>query len=143
MTDSPNNKPHISFWLIGTLALIWNLLGAINFIVQMNPDMVAAMSEEHKVLINGRPLWGTIAFAIAVFGGALGCILLLLRKALALIVFVVSLLGVMIQLAPSFKLAGEINMTPSSIFMMMVMPLIISAFLAWYTLQTQSKGWIK
>ena len=143
MSDTSNNKPHLSFWIVGILALVWNLLGAINFIAQMNPEMVAAMSEAHQVLINGRPLWGTIAFGVAVFGGSLGCILLLMRKSLAVFAFVASLLGVMIQLAPNFKLAGEINMTPTGILMMLVMPLLIAAFLAWFSLQTQNKGWIK
>ena len=143
MPEASDHRPHLSFWLIGALALIWNLLGAINFIMQMNPEVVASMGEEHRVLIEGRPLWGTIAFGVAAFGGTIGCILLIMRKALAVWLFVASLLGIMIQLAPNFKLADEVRMTAFGIFMMMVLPLLVAAFLAWYANQTHSKGWIK
>jgi hypothetical protein len=143
MTEISNNRPHISFWLVGVLALIWNLMGVINCFGQMNPEMVASMAESHQAIINGRPIWGTIAFAVAVFGGAIGCILLLMRKAAALYLFIASLLSVMVQLIPNFKLAGKVQFSAGELLMMMVMPLVVAAFLAWYASQTQNKGWIK
>lgn len=142
MTDS-SNKPHISFWLVAVLALIWNLMGVINFFGQMSPKMVASMAESHQAIINGRPIWGTISFALAVFGGAIGCILLMMRKAAALYLFVASLLGVMIHLIPNFNLAGKVQFSAGELLMMMVMPLVVAAFLAWYASQSQNKGWIK
>jgi len=74
-------KPHWSFWVICIVALIWNVMGSINFIMQTNPEMLANYPETAQSLIASRPLWATIAFAIAVFGGALAEILLLLKKA--------------------------------------------------------------
>ena len=73
-----DNKAHWSFWVISVLMLIWNLMGCINFFVQMNPDMVASYQETEQAIIKDRPIWATAAFAIAVFGGALGCLLLML-----------------------------------------------------------------
>ena len=60
---------HWSFWAIGTVALIWNVMGAINFIAQMNPDMLAAFRESERAIIENRPAWATGIFAVAVFGG--------------------------------------------------------------------------
>ncbi len=142
MTEISNNRPHISFCILGALALIWNLMGVINFFGQMNPEIVASMPEPQQIIINERPIWGTIAFGLAVIGGAIGCILLLLRKSIAQVAFVISLLGIMIQLAPNFKLAGEVKMTPVGIFLILLLPLLVAAFLAWYASQTQNKGWI-
>jgi hypothetical protein len=62
--------------------LIWNVLGCVNFFAQMNPDMVASYRESEQAIIQGRPLWATVGFAVAVFGGALGCVLLLFKKRL-------------------------------------------------------------
>ena len=80
MNDETIGGVHWSFWAIGVVTLIWNVMGAINFVVQMNADMVAAMPETHRAIIESRPVWATGGFAIAVFGGALGCLLLLLRE---------------------------------------------------------------
>lgn len=143
MTNNDTNKPHLSFWIIGILALLWNLIGAMNFIGQLNAGFVSTLPETHQAIIEARPIWGTIAFAVAVFGGLLGSVLLLLRKRIAAYLFVASLLGVMIQLIPNFKLAGEVDFPAGELFMMMVMPLLAAAFLAWYASQTQGKGWIK
>ena len=73
-------KMHWSFWVVSVLLLIWNVLGCINFFLQINPDMVSSYRETEQAIIQGRPLWATIGFAIAVFGGALGCVFLLLKK---------------------------------------------------------------
>ena len=83
MKDESVGGVHWSFWIIGAVALIWNVMGFINFFGQMNADALAAMPKAQRAIIEGRPAWATGAFAIAVFGGALGCLLLLLRKSAA------------------------------------------------------------
>lgn len=59
--------------------LVWNVPGCINFLVQMDPDMVASYREFERAMIHGRP-WATTGFAVAAFCGALGCLMLLLKK---------------------------------------------------------------
>ena len=83
MNDETVGGVHWSFWAIGAVTLIWNVMGVINFLVQMNADALASFPESHRAIVGGRPAWATGAFAIAVFGGALGCLLLLLRKSAA------------------------------------------------------------
>jgi hypothetical protein len=68
-------------------------MGVMNFIVQMKADALASFPESHRAIIEGRPTWATGAFAIAVFGGALGCLLLLFRQSAAYYLFIASLLG--------------------------------------------------
>jgi len=128
---------HRSFWAIGAVALIWNVMGVINFFMQMNPDALADYPEAARSLVEGRPVWATGAFAIAVFGGALGCLLLLLRKSAAYYVFIVSLLGVIVTNIHAFGIAGSTEIWVGSL-----MSLVVSAFLIWYSKQAESKGWI-
>lgn len=45
-----------SFWVIAAIALIWNAMGIVNFISQMNPDAVAEMPEQYRAIIGARPL---------------------------------------------------------------------------------------
>lgn len=133
---------HWSFWAIGAITLIWNVMGVINFMMQMNADMVATMPETHRAIIEVRPAWATGAFAIAVFGGALGCLLLLLRKTAAYYLFIASLLGVIVTMTPHLDMIGSTVNDPFEIVMMIVMPLMVAVFLIWYTKQAMYKGWI-
>ena len=143
MNDKTVGGVHWSFWVIGAIALIWNVMGVINLFVQMNADALAAMPEAQRAIIEGRPAWATGAFAIAVFGGALGCLLLLLRKSAAYYLFIASLLGMIVHMIPYLGMAGStIDFGPFEISMYILMPLAVAAFLIWYSKQAESKGWI-
>ena len=48
---------HRSFWAIGAVVLIWNVMGCINFFMQMNPDALADYPEAVRSLVEGRPGW--------------------------------------------------------------------------------------
>ena len=134
---------HWSFWVISAIALIWNVMGIMNYFAQMNADMVASMPETHRAIIEGRPAWATGGFAIAVFGGALGCVLLLVRKSAAYYVFIASLLGVIGTMIHTLGIGSStIDFSSFEIFMMVLMPLVVAAFLIWYAKQAKSKGWI-
>ena len=75
-------KPPVWFWIISILALIWNSMGVNQYLQQAyNTEAFKSMvSTEELEMIGQLPTWYTAVFAIAVFAGALGCILLLLRK---------------------------------------------------------------
>lgn len=140
MSDSKTSGVHWSFWVIAAVALIWNLMGAMNYVMQMNADAVASMPETHRAIIDGRPAWATGGFAIGVFGGALGALLLLLRKSAAVYVFVASLIGVVVTMIHTLGLGlafGAFEMV-----MMVVMPIVVAGFLIWYAKQAECKGWI-
>ena len=143
MNDETVGGVHWSFWAIGVVALIWNVMGVVNFFMQMNPDALAAYRESERAIIEGRPAWATGAFAIAVFGGALGCLLLLLRKSAAYYLFIASLLGVIVTMTHTVGIFGPtIDFSPFEILEIILMPLVLAAFLIWYSKQAENKGWI-
>lgn len=130
-------KPHWSFWVICIVALIWNFMGSINFVMQTNPRMVANFSEAAQSLIASRPLWATIAFAIAVFGGVLAELLLLLKKSVAYYLFVASFLGALITNIHTFQVSSAVDIWVGSL-----MSILIAAFLIWYSKLVKRKGWV-
>ena len=77
---------------------------------------------------------------IAVFGGALGSILLLLRKAAAYYVFIASLVGVVVTMIHTLGIG--IDFGPGEMLGILLMPLVVAAFLIWYSKQAQNKGWV-
>ncbi len=138
MNDETVGGVHWSFWTIGAIALIWNVMSVIKFFWQMNAYALAAMPEAQRAIIEGRPAWATGAFAIAGFGGALGCLLLLLGKSAAYYLFIASLLGVIVTMTPYLGMAD----VQVEVWMGSLLSLVVAAFLIWYSKWAESKGWI-
>ena len=142
MGDEAKTAVHGSFWLIGVLCFVWNLGGVMAYLGQTDPEAVARMPESARTMIEGRPIWATGAFATAVWGGALGCFLMLLRKSIALYVFVASALGVLVQMTYELGAAGSTDsFGPGSIAMAIMIP-AIALFLIWYTRYTTNRNWL-
>lgn len=82
-------------WATAGLGLAWNAYGIVQFVASLSatPDglMAQGLTEAQAAVMLGYPAWMTVAFAIGVFGGAVGCALLMMRSSLALPVFAVSL----------------------------------------------------
>jgi len=74
---------------------------------------------------------------LAVFGGLVGDVLLIVRKPLAYYLFIASLLGVIVTNIHTVQVSSDMNILVGS-----VMSLVVSAFLSWYTKTTKQKGWL-
>lgn len=140
MNRNNENNVHWSFWFIATFMLLWNVMGCINFFIQMNPDMISSYRENEQAIINGRPVWATVAFAVAVFGGGLGCILLMLKKSVSFYLFIGSLIGVIITM--NHTLGIGIDFSIGEMIGFILMPIVVAAFLIWYSKYSERKGWI-
>lgn len=110
------SKAPVWLYIVAVIALLWNLLGCVAFVgdLRLTAADIAQMPAEHQALYAARPAWAVAATAVAVFGGVLGCIALLMRKKWALPMFVLSLIGLIAQdiglfvLADAIKLAGPV-----------------------------------
>lgn len=143
MTENTTLKAHWSFWVIVIFALLWNIGGSINYLMQTNLEFVASLPNTHKAIIEGRPVWATGGFALGVFGGVIGSLLLLLKKYFSLYVFVVSLTGIAITMIHTINVANSVTtFTFSEIFVMIALPVIVAALLIWYTIMARRKSWI-
>ncbi|MGI9221244.1 MAG: hypothetical protein ACR2QS_09445 [Woeseiaceae bacterium] len=127
-----------SFWVIASVGLLFNLMGCVNFISQFNAEMVASMPDAYRLIIESRPMWATVAFAIAVFGGAIGCVLLLLRKSAAINLLGLSLAGAVAAQLPAI---GNVEL-PMQAWVGWVSQLVIGALLLWYAVWASGKKWL-
>jgi hypothetical protein len=65
-----------------------------------------AQSDAHKALLGTRPAWATAAYAIAVFGGVLGCVALLMRRRWALSLLLTSFVALLVHQTWNFIGSG-------------------------------------
>ena len=123
------------FTIIAIAALLWNLLGCFAFVsdLRVSADDVARMAPAQQALYHARPAWAIGATALAVFGGAFGCIGLLLRKRWALPLFVLSLVGILAQdfglfvLVDGAALAGPVALVLQGLVLAIAIGLIVLA----------------
>ena len=140
MNERETGSVHWSFWVIGAVALVWNAMGVLNLVMQMNPDVLATYPESHQTIVANQTGWIAASVTVAIIGGAIGCVLLLLRKAGAVYLFYASLIGTIIVVARTLSL--PIELSSSDIVLIIVMPVVVAALLAWYSRWTAMRGWI-
>ena len=133
-----------SFWITSGLLLVWNLMGVMAYLMQvtMSNETLDALPEAQRDLYLNTPAWATAAFAVAVFGGTLGCVFLLIRKSWAVPIFILSLMGIATQMFHAFVLSPALEVLGAG---GLVMPVLVTAgaiFLIWYARKAQSMGWI-
>ena len=92
-------------WLavVALLGLGWNLFGVYQFIVSSGGTLESltkqGMTLEQAQLYLGLPLWMSVSFAIGVFGGVAGCLLLWRRRRIAVPVLALSLVSCLVLYA--------------------------------------------
>lgn len=135
-------------WFLGVAiaALIWNLLGVFAYLGQMylmsNPEMLAELSVDEQNLYKNTPIWATIGFTLAVWGGALGSLLLILKKKAAKPVLIVSLAGILVQMYHSFFISNNFEVYGPGAAVMPVMIIIFGIGLVWLSDKSVKEGWL-
>lgn len=92
-------KPTAIFWVVAIVALLWFLMGCAAYVYGhyvTTEELLPIYGEKGTEIVQGRPVWQVAAWAIAVFGGLLGSLGLLLRKSWSRILFVLALIGAVV-----------------------------------------------
>lgn len=140
---SATNKPGITFWIIGIIALLWNGMGVYNYMQQAfkTEAYMAELSMEQVAFMDDLPAWLTALFAIAVFAGLLGCVRLLTRKKQAVVIFLVSFISATInQLYWAFGTNATEVFSEKMPYLMPILVIAIAAFLVWYSRDQRARG---
>ena len=143
MLEKSNNKAPAWFMIAAVILLVWNLFGVMAYIMQvtMSPDALAALSDEERLLFETTPAWATAAFAVAVNGGALGCLLLLLKRNLAGFFLQLSLAGVLVQMFHSFFMSESYAVYGPGGMAMPVMVIVVAIYLVILAAIAKTNGW--
>ena len=146
MSDIINGKPPASFWIIGAVALVWNLIGLAFYYMQVTAteEMLSVAYEDAEVeFIQAIPAWATAGYGAAVTFGVLGCLLLLFRSGWAIPSFIVSLIGILVQDVYGFLIADAIGVFGTGSLVLPLVVLVVAVVLIVYSRGAKAKGWLR
>jgi hypothetical protein len=145
MESSDKTSPPVWFWVISIIALLWYLMDMSAFFMRvfMTDDAIKTMPENQQHLYRNMPLWVNTVFAGEVFGGALGCVGLLLRKKWAMYLFVVSILGVLSQTFHVYFLSDAISTMGTPAIVMPLLAILIGIGMIVLAKSAMTKGWLR
>lgn len=97
-TSVPPARTPWHLWVIGILGTLWNAVGAFDYFMTQtkNEAYLARFTEEQLDYFYSFPSWSIAFWALAVWGGVLGTLLLLFKRKLAVPVLLVSLVSMVV-----------------------------------------------
>lgn len=131
-------------WAVGIVSLLWNAIGAYDYSMthlqgaQYMADM--GMQGDAIAYIEALPAWATGAWALGVWGSFIGSILLLLRSALAVWSFVVSLVGVAAMTIYNLGVEVPASMSSPGMVAFEWVIKIVVVLLLWYSWRMKQRG---
>lgn len=133
------------YFPVVVLALLWNLLGCAAYLadVTVSAETLAKMTPEQQALHAARPAWAVAATATAVWGGAAGCIALLLRRRWATPLLALSLAGIVVQDFALFVLARDLVKPKPAAFILQALVLAVGVGLVALARTASARGWMK
>ena len=97
LTPTRSSRVPTWLWAASGLGILWNLYGVYQYVGTFTESgkaaMTSGMTASQAAIYLSLPAWISAVFAVGVFGGTIGSVLLALRLRTARAVFAVSLVG--------------------------------------------------
>ena len=142
MSEQTSPQPVAGWFKIAAIgSVLFMALGCVSYLMQVTADP-AALDPDQRAMLEAAPTWMWAAFAVAVWTGLAGTILLLLRKRLAVPFLAVSLLAVLVQFS-AYLLVGRLRdlMSLNGLAVPLII-LILTWTIFWFARNSQKKGWL-
>jgi hypothetical protein len=129
---------------VAWVALLWNVMGCAAFVsdLMLTPEAIAQLSAAQQALYAARPAWSVAATGLAVIGGAVGCIGLIMRKRWALPALALSLFGVLLQDASLYGMSSAAAPIDTTSLVLQTLVLVVAIALLWLARRAVNQGWM-
>ena len=141
MSESSVKTPG-HFWAVGLVALLWNLIGALDYTAtQLRIESyMGQFTPEQLEYFYGFPSWAVACWAIAVWGSLLGSILMLLRQRLAVPVFGIAIVAMALTTVQNYLLSEGLRIMGSGAAVFSAVIWFIALFLFFYSRAMATRG---
>lgn len=130
-------------WVIGVTGSLWSVMGLLSFgLTQMRVEAIMSrFPPQQRAYFESFPAWAVGSWAIWVFAGLIGCIMLLFRNRLASPVLLASLVATIVtNLGGLLLLGGMEVMRETEGLGMTAIPILLAAGLAYYARRMSRRG---
>lgn len=148
MTESGEMRVETSvagwYWIAAIAALLFELVGCFFFYVEfrMSSGDLAALPLDQRAMLEARPDWYYVAFALAVGLGLVGALGLLLRKAWSSPLLLASFLFAVLQFSSVLIVPAMRDSTPSDALAVPIV-VIICCYGIWQLAKlARRRGWL-
>ncbi len=134
------------FWIVVIFFLLWNIMGVGSFFMHtfISNEALDALPTAEKELYDSYPLWTTIVFAIAVFGGFFGSIGLVFRKKWSKLAFIISICAIILQMIHNVFFTKSIEVYgPGQAATMPILVVVFGVIIIWFSMLGIKKKWLK
>ena len=135
------------FWILAILFLLWNILGVLSFIGDLNStkeslEAMEAYSDREIELMLSLPSWTKVFYGLATFSGLIGAIGLIMKKRFAVPLFVTSLCAAVFHHAYIYTTteAMSVMQMPSKIMSLVVISTCVLQL--WFSRKARSRAWL-
>jgi hypothetical protein len=123
-------------------SMLFMAFGCIMYLMHVLADP-AVMPLEQRAAYEAEPLWVTAAYAISVWIGLAGAVMLVLKKKLAEPLLMVSLAAVLIWLAGLLLVTGlRENMSANDLIVAIVVT-ALTWTIFWFARHSRQRGWLR
>jgi hypothetical protein len=143
MTDNRESMPVPAwFTLAGIGAVLFEAFGVYSYLVQVTTDP-NSLPIDQRDLVLAMPSWMTAAYAVAVWVGLAGALLLLMRRRLAAPLLLVSLLAGIVQFGALLVVPALKNLVGSDDLLVPFVILVL-CYVIWHLAwQARKSGWLR
>jgi putative Mn2+ efflux pump MntP len=143
MDDHYAPRPVAAWYTPAAIAsLLFMVMGCIMYLMHVFADP-AQMPPDQRTAYEALPIWVTAAFAISVWAGAAGALMLVLRKKYAEMLLLVSLVAVLVWLG-GMMLTTQVreNMSANDLLMAIVI-VALTWTIFWFARHSRQREWLR
>ena len=130
------------FTLAAIGALLFELFGCFMYLMQVRVDP-ASLPVDQRALWDAAPSWMIAAYAVAVWVGLIGAILLVMRRRLAEKLLLVSFLAVIVQFSALLLVPQLRNLTTSDALFLPFIIIVVSYSVWHFAWTARRSGWLR
>jgi magnesium-transporting ATPase (P-type) len=144
MTDDRFAARAVAGWYMFAAigSLLFMLIACAGYVMDVTTDP-QMLPLDQRAVVEARPLWMTAAYAIAVWVGVAGAVMLVLRRRLAQPLLLVSLIAAAVTFLPYAIVPGVRDNITTNDIAVAVMILAITWTIFWFARHSAQRGWLR
>lgn len=143
MDDRFNPRPVASWFIVAAVgSLLFMGLGCVSYLMHVLADPTS-LPLDQRPAFEAEPAWVTAAYAVAVWVGLAGSILLMMRRRAAEWLLLISLVAVMVWLAGLLLVAPLRDSMSANDLIVALVVTALTWTVFWFARHSRQRGWLR